>query len=281
MGGGEGACMSDALESKVVASSSLVTTTLMTPEMANFSGNIHGGHILRLVDQIAYACASRFSGKYCVTVSVDRVKFKVPVRVGDLLTMRARVNNVGRTSMEIGVRVEAQDLRGGKARHTNSCYVSMVAIEEDKPVAVPALVCETELDRRRQARAKLRREQSQAMERIERSEKDYHDIVELASVAILLIDTKSGKVRHANKQACILLQRTPRNLVDLDVWQLHPQACQPEAHAFWETVKASGFAETEALDHITSDGRRIPISVAAWLIPLPTGPLIQRVLRPR
>ncbi|MFQ5700989.1 MAG: hotdog domain-containing protein [Acidobacteriota bacterium] len=273
--------MADALESKAVASSSLVTTTLMTPEMANFSGNIHGGHILRLVDQIAYACASRYSGKYCVTVSVDRVKFKVPVRVGDLLTMRARVNHVGRTSMEIGVRVEAQDLRGGEARHTNSCYVTMVAIEDDKPVAVPALVCETERDRRRHARAKLRREQYRALERIERSEKDYYDIVELASVAILLIDTESGKVRHANRQACTLLQRTAQDLGQLDVWHLHPEECQPEAHAFWETVKTSGFAETEALDHLTGDGRRVPIAVAAWLIPLPTGRLIQRVMRPR
>ncbi len=168
----------------------------------------------------------RYSQSYCVTVSVDRVTFKVPVRVGDLLTMRASVNYVGRTSMEIGVRVEAQDVRGGEARHTNSCYVTMVAIENGAPAPVPKLVCTTEVDRRRHARGSLRCEQTGALDRIHRSENDYHGIVDMASVAILLIDT-------------------------------------------------------ESLDHLTGDGRRILVSVAAWLIPLPTGALIQRVMRPR
>ena len=136
---------------------SLTTTQLMTPELANFAGNIHGGHILRLVDQIAYACATQYAGTYCVTVSVDRVSFKVPVRVGDLLTLHARVNFTGRSSMEIGVRIEARDLTTRTSRHTNSCFVTMVAVHEGKTVAVPPLICETETDTRRHDRSEERR----------------------------------------------------------------------------------------------------------------------------
>ncbi len=91
--------------------SALTMTVLMTPDMANFSGNVHGGTILKLLDQVAYACASRYSGSYVVTLSVDRVNFKEPIYVGELVTFLASVNHVGRTSMEIGIRVEAQNIQ--------------------------------------------------------------------------------------------------------------------------------------------------------------------------
>jgi uncharacterized protein (TIGR00369 family) len=93
----------------------LVMTVLMTPDMANFSGKVHGGALLNLLDRVAFSCASRFSGRYAVTLSVDQVTFKQPVHVGELVTFLASVNHVGRTSMEIGIRVEAEDIRRGRA----------------------------------------------------------------------------------------------------------------------------------------------------------------------
>ena len=124
----------------VEAQSELTMSILMTPDMANFSGNVHGGAILKLLDQVAYACASRFSGSYVVTLSVDKVTFKEPIYVGELVNFLASVNHVGRTSMEIGIRVEAQDIRNRTVRHTNSCYFTMVAVDENgKPVEVPRL----------------------------------------------------------------------------------------------------------------------------------------------
>lgn len=118
----------------------LTMTVLMTPAMANFHGNVHGGDLLKLLDQVAYACASRYSGCYVVTLSVDQVTFKEPIHVGELVTFRAAVNYVGRTSMEVGIRVEAEDIRSRRIRHTNSCYFTMVAVDDEgKPVAVPPL----------------------------------------------------------------------------------------------------------------------------------------------
>ena len=266
---------------KAAASSSLTTSTLMTPDLANFAGNVHGGHILRLVDQIAYACAAQYSGLYCVTVSVDRVAFRVPVHVGDLVTMCARVNYTGRTSMEIGVRVEARDLLGGETRHTNSCYITMVALDDGAPTPVPPLICESGEDRRRNAEARLRREQQGVMTRVEESIERYYGVIDLAPVAILLIDAENGRIRHANHPACELLERSPAELNEITVWELHPDDQRDEAKAFWETAATTGFAEVAGLVHSTGSGARLPLSVSAWLIPLPTGPLIQRVLRRR
>ncbi len=137
----------------------LQMTVLMTPDMANFNGNVHGGDLLKLLDQAAYACASRYSGHYCVTLSVDQVTFKEPIHVGELVTFLASVNHVGRTSMEIGIRVEAQNIRQRSVRHTNSCYFTMVAMEEGKPVAVPPLALNSELQRCRFAAAEARKQQ--------------------------------------------------------------------------------------------------------------------------
>ncbi len=136
----------------------LEMTVLMTPDMANFSGKVHGGALLNLLDRVAFSCASRFSGRYAVTLSVDQVTFKQPINVGELVTFRAAVNHVGRTSMEIGIRVEAEDIRKGTRRHTNSCYVTMVAMGDDgKPAQVPELKILTETEEKRNRAADVRR----------------------------------------------------------------------------------------------------------------------------
>ncbi|MDK2122841.1 acyl-CoA thioesterase [Parachitinimonas caeni] len=106
-------------------------TVLMTPDMANFFGNVHGGAILRLLDQVAYACASRYAGHYVVTLSVDQVVFRQPIHVGELVTFLAAVNYTGRTSMEVGIKVIAENVHSGVSRHTNSCYFTMVAMGVD------------------------------------------------------------------------------------------------------------------------------------------------------
>lgn len=138
--------------------STLSMTVLMTPEMANFSGNVHGGHLLKLLDHVAYTCASRYSGTYVVTLSVDRVLFREPVHVGDLVTFLASVNYTGRTSMEIGIRVETEDIRRGLRRHTNSSYFTMVATDEDgSPTRVPQHTPGDDVGRRRHREAVARR----------------------------------------------------------------------------------------------------------------------------
>ena len=137
----------------------LEMTVLMTPDMANFSGKVHGGALLNLLDRVAFSCASRFSGRYAVTLSVDQVTFKEPIEVGELVTFRASVNNVGRTSMEIGIRVEAEDIRSGVRRHTNSCYFTMVSVDETgRPAGAPPLAVETPVEIRRNQAADLRRQ---------------------------------------------------------------------------------------------------------------------------
>ncbi|MDO4998509.1 MAG: acyl-CoA thioesterase [Neisseria sp.] len=135
----------------------LQMTVLMTPDMANFSGNVHGGDLLKLLDQVAYACASRYSGYYCVTLSVDQVTFKEAIHVGELVTFSASVNYVGKTSMEVGIRVEAQNIHTRTTRHTNSCYFTMVAMHEGKPVAVPPLQIQNEAQRCRFEAAEKRK----------------------------------------------------------------------------------------------------------------------------
>ena len=137
----------------------LTMTVLMTPDMANFSGNVHGGTILKFLDQVAYACASRYAGRYVVTLSVDQVMFRQPIYVGELVTFQASVNYTGKTSMEIGIRVLAENIRTQELRHANSCFFTMVAVDDDrKPVAVPALHPVTPDERRRHASAEMRKQ---------------------------------------------------------------------------------------------------------------------------
>ncbi len=135
----------------------LYMTVLMTPDMANFTGKVHGGALLKLLDQAAYACAARYCRNYVVTASLDQVIFKEPIRVGDLVTLKAHVNYVGRCSMEIGVKVLAENLHTNEKRHTNSCYFTMVAVDENgKSTAVPALELESESEHKLFKAAQMR-----------------------------------------------------------------------------------------------------------------------------
>ena len=124
-----------------VAASKITLSELMLPSHSNFSGKIHGGYLLKLMDQIAFACASKYSGCYCVTASVDTVDFLNPVDVGELVTLKASVNYVGSTSMIVGIRVTSEDIRTGIVKHCNSSYFTMVAKDEHgNNVKVPRLI---------------------------------------------------------------------------------------------------------------------------------------------
>jgi len=134
-------------------------TELMQPSHSNFGGKVHGGYILSLMDQIAFACASKHSQRYCVTASVNRVDFLNPVEVGDLITLKASINYTGRTSMVIGVRVESENVITGKKKHCNSSYFTMVAKDEKgKNIAVPGLLIKDKEAMRRFARSKERKQ---------------------------------------------------------------------------------------------------------------------------
>jgi acyl-CoA hydrolase len=137
----------------------LSMTVLMTPDLANFSGNVHGGSVLKLLDQVAYACASRYAGRYVVTLSVDQVVFRQPIHVGELVTFLASVNRTGTSSMEVGIKVVTENIRDKVVRHANSCFFTMVAVDDEgKPVAVPPLVPSTPDEVRRHAAADVRRQ---------------------------------------------------------------------------------------------------------------------------
>ena len=141
--------------------SQVTITELMLPSHSNFSGKIHGGHILNLMDQIAFACASKHSRNYCVTASVNRVDFLNPIEVGELLTLKASVNYTGRTSMVIGLRVESENIQTGKIKHCNSSYFTMVAKDKNgKNVPVPGMILDSEEAIRRFARSIARQEQA-------------------------------------------------------------------------------------------------------------------------
>lgn len=134
-------------------------TVLMTPDMANFSGNVHGGTILKLLDQAAYACASRYAGSYVVTLSVDQVTFLQPIHVGELVTFLASINYTGTTSMEVGIKVITENIQTQTVRHANSCFFTMVAVNEGgKTIAVPILMPATPDEERRCIAAKARKE---------------------------------------------------------------------------------------------------------------------------
>jgi len=140
--------------------SQVTFTELMLPSHRNFSGKIHGGHILNLMDQVAFACGSKHSGHYCVTASVNKVDFLNPIEVGELLTIKATVNYTGNTSMVIGMRVESEDIKTGVVKHCNSSYFTMVAKDETgKNVPVPGLILDSIEDIRRFARSIRRMEQ--------------------------------------------------------------------------------------------------------------------------
>lgn len=135
---------------KTVDSSRVSISQLMQPTHSNFSGKIHGGYILNLMDQIAFACASKHSGTYCVTASVDTVDFINPIEVGELVTMKASVNYVGKTSMVIGIRVEAEHIETGTIKHCNSSYFTMVTKDDHgESTEVPGLILNDNIEVKR------------------------------------------------------------------------------------------------------------------------------------
>jgi len=141
--------------------SQIVLTQLMLPSHSNFSGKIHGGHILNLMDQVAFACASKHSGHYCVTASVNKVDFLNSIEVGELVSLKASINFTGRTSMLVGLRVESENIQTGKIKHCNSSYFTMVAKnEQGENVLVPGLKLNTVESVRRFARSIRRQEQA-------------------------------------------------------------------------------------------------------------------------
>lgn len=144
---------------RTVSSSEVTFARTMTQADANLVGNVHGGVIMHEVDVAAGTAAARHAGRVCVTAAIDELSFLQPVHVGDVLRVSARVNDVGRTSLEVGVRVEAEPWRGGERRHTTSAYLVMVCLDEDgRPVEVPPLQLETDDERRRQQQARIRRD---------------------------------------------------------------------------------------------------------------------------
>lgn len=145
--------------SRFVRESAHTSSALMMPMDENVLGHVFGGTVLSLIDKTAAVCAMRHARTSAVTVSLDKVDFREPIRVGELVHVMASVNWTGRSSMEIGVRVEAENILTGLRRHTNSCYVTFVAIDrEGRPTEVPAVVCETDEEKRRNRAAAARRE---------------------------------------------------------------------------------------------------------------------------
>ena len=143
---------------RAVSESQHETSELMMPQHANVLGHVFGGVILSMMDTTAAVASFRHARNACVTVSIDRVDFREPIHVGDLIIMKASVNFTGRSSMEIGVRVEAEDMISGRRRHTNSCYLTFVAVDRNgRPIEVPQIVPETPDEHRRFAAAKERR----------------------------------------------------------------------------------------------------------------------------
>ncbi len=144
---------------KPIEASRITISELMQPSYSNFNGKIHGGYILNLMDQIAFACASKHSKTYCVTASVDTVDFLNPIEIGELVTMKASVNFVGNTSMVVGIRVEAENIRTGVIKHCNSSFFTMVAKNDNgESVAVPGLILKNIVDIKRFLKAIKRAE---------------------------------------------------------------------------------------------------------------------------
>jgi uncharacterized protein (TIGR00369 family) len=158
---------------KKITDSQVVLSELMLPSHSNFNGKIHGGYILSLLDQIAFACGSKHSRVYCVTASVDTVDFLKPIEIGELVTLKASVNYVGTSSMVIGIRVEAENIQTGKVKHCNSSYFTMVAKDKDgNSLPVPGLILENDHDVRRFVKS-IKRNKIKAKRKTEFNETDF------------------------------------------------------------------------------------------------------------
>jgi len=158
------------MEGKRISDSRVVMSQLMSPQDANVAGNVHGGVIMKLIDTAAGVVAIRHARSNVVTASIDRLDFHHPAFVGDFLTLRASLNFVGKTSMEVGVRVETENLISGERRHTGSAYITYVALDRNgRPAPLAPLVLETEEEQRRNREAKARRETRLAEKRQEKA----------------------------------------------------------------------------------------------------------------
>ncbi len=157
------------MTSRCVSESATILSRIMQPSDANPRGIVHGGSMMKEIDNAAGAVAIKHSRHYSVTASIDRIDFHNKVFIGDLVTIKASLNAVGRSSMEVGVRVEAEDMITGKRRHVNSAYLTFVAIDENgKPVEVPQLICETQDEKRRNREAQNRKEMRFSMKAFEK-----------------------------------------------------------------------------------------------------------------
>ncbi|MBS1533379.1 MAG: acyl-CoA thioesterase [Bacteroidetes bacterium] len=147
---------------KPVSFSATVITELMIPSYSNFGGKIHGGILLSLMDKVAYVCAAKHAGNYCVTASIDTVDFLEPVEVGDLVSLMASVNYVGKTSLVVGIKVVSENIKTNTVYHTNTSYFTMVARDEkNQPVQVPGLILENRTQVRRFLEARRRKQLKQ------------------------------------------------------------------------------------------------------------------------
>ncbi len=181
----------DETKYKKVEASKILISELMLPSNSNFNGKIHGGYILNLMDQIAFACASKHSKTYCVTASVDTVDFLKPIEIGELVTMKASINYVGNTSMVVGIRVESENIRTGEIKHCNSSYFTMVAKDNDgKSVEVPGLILSNKHEIRRFLKSLKRTEvknlRQREFEKKDFSPNDYLHILEAYKVKVTI-----------------------------------------------------------------------------------------------
>ena len=155
----DGVVFSVMMDFKLPSDSDTTITELMIPSYANFGGKIHVGLLLSLMDKVAYACSTKHAENYCVTVSVENVDFLQPVEVGDLVSLMARVNYTGKTSLVVGIKVTAENVKQRLVKHTNTSYFTMVAKDDnDKPALVPGLKLTSEIDIRRFAESILRKD---------------------------------------------------------------------------------------------------------------------------
>ena len=173
------------MEYKRINESEVTITELMVPSYTNFGGKVHGGYLLSLMDKVAYLCATKHSKAYCVTVAVEGVEFLSPVEVGDLLIVKASINYVGNTTMIIGMRIECENPRTGKITHTNSCYFTMLAKDDNgNHLAVPGLLIENERQLRRFCEAKRLKELSKQKREMLKSDLLDYTLIQLVEQCI-------------------------------------------------------------------------------------------------
>lgn len=183
---------------KPVSASQTIITELMIPSYSNFGGKVHGGTILSLMDKAAYACASKHAEAYCVTASIDTVNFIASVEVGELVSLYASVNYVGKTSLIVGIKAVAESIKKRTVKHTNTSYFTMVAMGENlKPVQVPGLILENALDVRRFLQALHRKDlkkfyrEEEARIKASFNDKEFRDI--LKNERCIITDNSGGR----------------------------------------------------------------------------------------